>query len=183
MLDKVRGSLFAVLGGFLGEFYGQVLDLYAGTGALGIEALSRGAEWADFVEINAGACRIIRDNLAHTRLAEQAHVYHARVRSFLRGMHRGKKYDIILMDPPYADPAIGETLVELADSSLVHEETLIAVGHAGRRKLADEYGQLRRLRYRRLGDSAYSIYGMPAWWQSEEEKVEAMDKDTSAPSS
>lgn len=172
MLEKVRGSLFAVLQGLLGEIYGQVLDLYAGSGALGIEALSRGAEWADLVEVNAGACRIIRDNLAHTYLSEQAHVYQAKVARFLRGMHKGQKYDIIFMDPPYDDPAIEETIGRLAHSALVHEATLVAVGHAARRELADRYGRLHRLRHRALGDSAYSIYGMPAWWAVDEEELE-----------
>ncbi|MBN1483648.1 MAG: 16S rRNA (guanine(966)-N(2))-methyltransferase RsmD [Chloroflexia bacterium] len=171
MLDKVRGSLFAVLEGFLGEFYGRVLDLYAGTGALGIEALSRGAEWADFVEVNASVCRIIRDNLAHTKLAGQARVHQGRVESFIKGMHKGTNYDIIFMDPPYADPGIGETISTLAVSPLVHEETLVAVGHSARLELGEGYGPLRRLRQRRLGDSAYSIYGMPAWWQEEESDV------------
>jgi 16S rRNA (guanine966-N2)-methyltransferase len=172
MLEKVRGSLFAVLEGLLGEISGRVLDLYAGTGALGIEALSRGGEWADFVEINAGVCRIIRDNLAHTRLTDQAHVYQARVRAFLRGMHKGQSYDIIFMDPPYADPEIGETVAELAASQLVHEDTVVAVGHAARLELAETYGPLQRLDHRRLGDSAYSIYGMPNWWTMEAEIAE-----------
>lgn len=173
MLEKVRGSLFSVLQGFVGPIEGRVLDLYAGTGALGIEALSRGAEWADFVEINAGMCRIIRDNLKHTKLADQAHVYRARVETFLRGMHKEQIYDIIFMDPPYDDPTIGEKLLELAASSLVHEATLVAVGHAARVDLADRYGALYRLRLRRLGDSAYSIYGMPDWWQEDTESDEA----------
>ncbi len=172
MLDKVRGSLFAVLEGLLGEIAGEVLDLYAGSGALGIEALSRGAGRADFVEVNAAACRVIRENLAHTRLAERARVHQTRVRSFLRRVHQGKKYDIIFLDPPYADPAIGEVLDELAGSSLVHEGTVVAVGHAARRELADRYGPLRRLRRRRLGDSAFSIYGMPLWWEEEAGRAE-----------
>lgn len=166
MLEKVRGSLFAVLEGYLGEFSGRVLDLYAGSGSLGIEALSRGAAWADFVEINAGACRVIRDNLEHTRLAERGHVYQARVQAFMRGMHGERKYDIIFLDPPYADPSIGKTLEELAHSALVHEGTLVAVHHSPKVPLAESYGPLHQLESRRLGDSALSIYGMPAWWQS-----------------
>lgn len=169
MLEKVRGSLFSILEGLLGEISGRVLDLYAGTGALGIEALSRGAQWADFVEIRAGTCRIIRDNLAHTRLEEHARVHQTRVESFLRRMHEEQRYDIIFMDPPYADPTIGEKVAELAASALAHEATLVVVGHAGRVQLADRYGSLLRLRHRRLGDSAFSIYGMPAWWQDSEE--------------
>ncbi len=165
MLEKVRGSLFAVLEGYLGGISGRVLDLYAGSGSLGIEALSRGAEWADFVEINAGACRIIRENLGHTRLNGQAHVYQAEVRAFLRRVQEGKKYDIIFLDPPYADPLLDKVLGELAGSTLVDEETLVAVHHAPRAALAERYGRLKCLERRQLGDSALSIYGMPSWWE------------------
>lgn len=177
MLEKVRGSLFAVLEGYLGAFSGRVLDLYAGSGSLGIEALSRGAEWADFVEVNAGACRVIQENLARTRLAERGHVYQTRVQSFLRGMHGEKKYDIIFLDPPYEDPAIGETLDAVACSSLVHEGTLVAVHHAPRVFLAESPGPLRQLERRRLGDSALSIYGMPAWWQESIQNPESKIKE------
>ncbi len=164
MLEKVRGSLFAVLEGYLGRLSGRVLDLYAGSGSLGIEALSRGAEWADFVEINAAACRIIEENLAHTRLAGQGHVYRAEVRAFLRRMHEGQKYDIIFLDPPYDDPSLGDTLVEVAESALVHGETLVAVHHAVRVDLPKGCGPLQQLERRRLGDSVLVIYGMPGWW-------------------
>lgn len=183
MLEKVRGSLFAVLEGLLGEIRGQVLDLYAGTGALGIEALSRGAAWADFVETNASVCRIIRDNLARTKLADQAQVHQNRVEAVVKGMRKGKSYDIIFMDPPYEDPNIGEILAQLAGSPLVHQDTLVAVGHAARVELAGSYGLLERLRYRRLGDSAYSIYGMPAWRETTGENSRDEKEDPSAFSS
>jgi 16S rRNA (guanine966-N2)-methyltransferase len=164
MLEKVRGSLFAVLEGYVGQEFGRVLDLYAGSGSLGIEALSRGAEWADFVEINAGACRVIQENLEHTRLAGRAHVYQAEVRAFLHRMHEGTKYDIIFLDPPYADPAVGDILAELACFPLLHEGTLVAVHYAVQVDLAESYGPLQQLERRRLGDSVFSFYGMPAWW-------------------
>jgi 16S rRNA (guanine966-N2)-methyltransferase len=170
MLEKVRGSLFSVLQGYLGTWSGsRVLDLYAGSGSLGIEALSRGAEWCDFVEVNAAACRIIAENLEHTRLADRARVHQVRVQPFLRGMHEGKKYGIIFLDPPYADPAVGETLAAVAGCSLVDAGTLVAVHYAVRIELAGLYGPLRQLDKRRLGDSMLSIYGMTDWWEEEEE--------------
>lgn len=166
MLEKVRGSLFAVLQGFLDGWDGRrVLDLYAGSGSLGIEALSRGAEWCDFVEVNAGACRVIAENLEHTRLAGRARVHQGKVRTFLRGMHEEQKYDIIFLDPPYDDPAIGATLLAVAESRGVHSRTLVAVHFAVKQVLAEEYGPLYQLDGRRLGDSMLRIYGMPGWWE------------------
>src|SRR5437868_14041246 len=82
MTDRLKTSLFNILTpyGFEGA---RVLDLYAGSGSLGIEMLSRGAEWADFVEQNASVCRIIQDNLNTTRLADRARVYNMPVARFL----------------------------------------------------------------------------------------------------
>ena len=168
MLEKVRASLFSVLQGYV-DFPGlRVLDLYAGSGSLGIEALSRGAAWCDFVEVNAGAGRTIRENLEHTRLRDRARVRQAKVQAALRGMHEGQKYDIIFLDPPYDDPAIGETLAALAGSPAAHEATLVAVHYAVRVELAERYGALAQLDKRRLGDSMLSLYGMPDWWEEED---------------
>ena len=71
MLDRLKEALFSVLDGY-GPIRGRVLDLYAGTGSLGIECLSRGAAWADFVEQRGHVCRIIAENLEHTHLADRA---------------------------------------------------------------------------------------------------------------
>src|SRR5687768_17392832 len=100
MLDRVKESLFAILAGYE-VIHGRVLDLFAGTGSLGIEFLSRGAEWADFVEQRREVCAIIRDNLRHTKLSERARVHHMPVERFISGA-AGEAYDIIMMDPPYA---------------------------------------------------------------------------------
>ncbi len=101
--DRVRESVFGVLMPVLGG--ARVLDLFAGSGALGIEALSRGASECVFVEKNRGACRVIEENLAKTGL--EGMVVMREVESFLRSETR--KFDLIFADPPYAtglvDPA------------------------------------------------------------------------------
>src|SRR3982750_4402265 len=75
MTDRLKTSLFNILAPY-GIEGARVLDLYAGSGSLGIEMLSRGAEWADFVEQNAAVCQGIADNLSTTRLTEHGRVYH-----------------------------------------------------------------------------------------------------------
>src|SRR5215475_7118698 len=82
MLDRVKEALFSVLEGY-GPIEGRVLDLYAGTGSLGIECLSRGAAWADFVEQRPAVCRVIADNLAHTHFTEQARIHQMAVARYL----------------------------------------------------------------------------------------------------
>src|SRR5215207_1446750 len=103
MMDRVKESLFSVLEGY-GAIEGRVLDLYAGTGSLGIECLSRGAAWADFVEQRAAVCRVIAENLAHTRFSDQARIHQMQVARYLHTARPEETYAIIFMDPPYADP-------------------------------------------------------------------------------
>jgi 16S rRNA G966 N2-methylase RsmD len=204
MTDRLKTSLFNILSqyGFDGV---RVLDLYAGSGSLGIEMLSRGADWADFVEQNTSVCRIIADNLASTKLASLARVHNMPVARFLASRSRksgignrksdanaemsdepnAKKlttqnsqlktldspqvdtathYDIIILDPPYADPAISTTLEAIALSPLLAQDGLVVIGHANRVKLAEEYGggRIHRVRHRAMGDSAFSIYEVAA---------------------
>jgi 16S rRNA (guanine(966)-N(2))-methyltransferase RsmD len=157
MLDRVKEALFSVLEGY-GPIRGRVLDLYAGTGSLGIECLSRGAAWADFVEQSAHVCRIIRENLEHTKLGERARVTQMPVARYLATARPPEKYAIIVMDPPYADPAIETTIRVVGASGLLADDGLLIVGHSPRVTLADVYDPLQRRKFRRLGDSCFSIY-------------------------
>ena len=156
MADKIKGALYSMLAS-LGVDPARVLDLYAGSGAVGIEALSRGADWADFVEQNGAACAVIRDNLAHTKFADRAAVHQAGVESFL-ARTPAEPYDFVIMDPPYADHEIVPNLTRLGQSALVAPGTVVVIGHSPRVTLPDEAPPLRRLRHRCHGDSCVSIY-------------------------
>lgn len=165
MTDLVKGALFAMLAP-LGLDGRRVLDLYAGSGSIGIEALSRGAATADFVEQNAGVCAIIEDNLRLTRLDGQARVHRARVSAYLARLAAtpppaGAGYDLVVMDPPYAAPDILEVLTAVAASPAVTPDALLVVGHSVRVALPDSVGPATRLRHRCHGDSCFSIYTMP----------------------
>lgn len=153
--DLVRGAIFAMLENIT-EDWSLVLDLFSGSGALGIEALSRGAGWVDFVDREARCCDIIRQNLAKTGLAGQAHVYCSDVSKAIHFL--GKEYNIILMDPPYKNRAIGEVIGEIAGSSLVGDKTVLVVTHSPHLSLEPSYGKLSLLKERRHGDSCIAIY-------------------------
>lgn len=153
--DLVRGAIFSILENTTGDWE-LVLDLFAGSGALGIEALSRGAGWVDFVERNARCCAIIRENLEKTRLAAQAHIYCcsvARALSFL-----DKEYSIILIDPPYSNPSIGSLVAQLAGSKLVGADTVLVVTHSPHLPLGSNYASLSLVKEHRHGDSYITIY-------------------------
>ena len=153
--DLVRGAIFSILETTVGNWE-QVLDLFAGSGALGIEALSRGAGWVDFVEHKPRCCAIIRQNLEKTKLIDQAHIYCcdvAKAISFLE-----KEYDIILIDPPYSDLSIGNLVEQLAASNLVGANSTVVVTHSSHLQLEPAYATLNLVKERRHGDSCIAIY-------------------------
>lgn len=153
--DKVRGAIFDILD-VLGAVAGaRVLDLYAGSGALGIEALSRGASACDFVEMDRHALATIRDNLAHTRLAPLAHVYAMSVERFLATMTGA--YQLVLLDPPYALD-VTPVLERFGQPGLLAQEAIVVVEQSKRTILAETYGRLQQLKSRRYGDTTVTFY-------------------------
>jgi 16S rRNA (guanine966-N2)-methyltransferase len=155
MADKIREASFSMLAA-LGIAPGRVLDLYAGSGSVGIEALSRGAESVDFVEQNRVACEVIRDNLRSTGFEEFGRAHQTSVAGFLARVQQ--PYDFVIMDPPYADPEIVATIATLGSSSAVEDGTILLIGHSPRVELPESVGTLRCLRRRCHGDSCFSIY-------------------------
>lgn len=160
MADKIKGAVFSMLAS-LGVEPVRVLDLYAGTGSIGIEALSRGAEFVDFVEQNAAAAAVVRANIAHTKYDDVARVHQESVSTFVARAERDhglKPYDFIVMDPPYADPKLVPMLERVGASPLVESATVLVIGHSPRVTLPEHAGKLERLRERCHGDSCFSIY-------------------------
>jgi 16S rRNA (guanine966-N2)-methyltransferase len=140
-----------------GVDYARVLDLYAGTGALGIEALSRGDGRCDFVEQDAAACRLIRENLALTGLAHSGAVHRLSVEA-AAGRLDGRPYSLVLADPPYADEGALAALDRIAASPLIGEGTVLVLEHSKRQEVPQMLGRLRLQRTRRHGDSCISVY-------------------------
>lgn len=153
--DLVRGAIFSILETTASN-WSRALDLFSGSGALGIEALSRGTGWVDFVEHEPGCCRIIKENLEKTGLSAQAHVYCCSVAKALSFLDQ--EYDIILIDPPYSDSSIGNLIQQLAGSKLVGAKTIVVVTHSPRLSLASSYPPLRLIKERRHGDSCITLY-------------------------
>jgi 16S rRNA (guanine966-N2)-methyltransferase len=119
--DRVREALFSILGPVEGL---AVLDLFAGSGALGIEALSRGAASATFVERDRRTAQLIRDNLAD--LGEQAEVVTADALRWLRRPPPGAAYDLVLLDPPYdSAPRLGVTLSQRLPAVLSDDAVIV----------------------------------------------------------
>jgi len=153
--DLVRGAIFSILETITDDWE-QVLDLFSGSGALGIEALSRGAGWVDFVEHKPRCCDIIRQNLEKTKLGAQAHIYCCSVAKALSFLD--KEYSIILMDPPYSNSSIGNLVEKLATSKLVGRDTTLVVTHSPHLPLNSTYATLNLVKEYRHGDSCIAVY-------------------------
>jgi 16S rRNA (guanine966-N2)-methyltransferase len=146
--DRLREALFSVLAPRIeGTTF---LDAYAGSGAVGIEALSRGAAHAVFVEKHFGAVRVIRENLASLGLEDRATVVHSAAVPALRKFAA----DIYFLDPPYT----ATTEYESALTLLGERPVLVLAQHAKRFELAETYGHLRRTRVLGQGDNAISFF-------------------------
>ena len=157
----VRSALFSILTPYLEAV--SVLDLFAGTGALGIEALSRGAATADFVEQDPRQCTALRRNLETLGLTERARVRGSRVEQAIASLPG--PYDLVLMDPPYNLPHLEDLLERIAVSPLVGSGTVLAVEHASRQSLPETSGEMALVKRRSYGDTSISIYqhGGEAW--------------------
>jgi 16S rRNA (guanine966-N2)-methyltransferase len=147
--DRLRESLFNVLAP---EIEGVVfMDAYAGTGAVGIEAVSRGASKAILIERSRSAANVIRENIAALKLAGRVEVLHGRVLQYLP--HR--KADIVFLDPPYElEKEYSEALGFLSEG----EARLVIVQHSSRMKLDDRYGALERARVMTQRENSLSFY-------------------------
>ena len=153
----VREAIFDLVGARVVD--AAVIDLFAGSGALGIEALSRGAARAPFVDRDEGAVRAIRRNLAELALAERGRVVRAEAGRWLQSSpDEVSSASLVLLDPPYEDPALDRALALLDE--LAPGGATIVVEHAFRRALP-ELPRLRRHRERRYGDSAVTVLVAP----------------------
>ncbi|MFC1847209.1 16S rRNA (guanine(966)-N(2))-methyltransferase RsmD [Chloroflexota bacterium] len=153
--DLVRGAIFSILENTTSNWE-QVLDLFSGSGALGIEALSRGAGWVDIVEREPRCCAIIKENLEKTKLAAQAHIYCCSVTKAISFLD--KEYNIILMDPPYSNSSIGNIVTQLATSKLIGANTTLVVTHSPHLTLDSTYAALNLMKEHRHGDSCIALY-------------------------
>jgi 16S rRNA (guanine(966)-N(2))-methyltransferase RsmD len=150
--DRVKETLFGILGERVVD--ARVLDLYAGSGAIGIEALSRGAAHGTFVERSREAVAIIRDNLRRTQLDEVAEVRNTEVGRFLAGADAGGPYALVVLDPPYEERAILAPLERLVP--LLAPGATVVVKHFWRTNVPVPEG-LRAWRERRFGETALTF--------------------------
>lgn len=155
--DRVKEALFSILGHDLTGFI--VLDLFAGTGNLTIEALSRGASRVVLVDSSARAGQLIRANLRRFGFTRRAQVVIKPVRVALRSLAaNGCAFDLICLDPPYDKGLVAKVLSQLADGVLLREGGVVVAEHSPREEVSHSYGDLRRTEQRRYGETVLSFF-------------------------
>lgn len=147
--DRLRESLFNILAPVIEG--ARFIDAYAGTGAVGIEALSRGAAHVAFIERSRAAAQLIRENLASLAITTRADVVHGKVLQHLAL----RSADIVFLDPPYS---LDKEYTAVLDLLGEKGPPLVIVQHSSRMTLDDSYGALQRTRVIRQGDNTLSFY-------------------------
>ncbi len=160
--DRLRETLFNILGAAVEE--SLFIDLYAGTGAIGIEAVSRGARETIFVEAHAASARLVRDNLETLGVRAGVEVIEAEaVRGLERIAARHLVADFIFLDPPYENEEEHLIVLEYLDAShLVAPGGLVIVEHRNKTELPERLDRLERVRLLEQGDAALSFYRLAA---------------------
>src|SRR5256885_3256349 len=155
--DRLRESLFNILAGRIEGT--KFLDICAGSGAVGIEALSRGASHVTLIEASRRAVRVIYENIEHCHIDEDAEVlYFDAITALKQLSHRDRKFDIVYFDPPYRSNVYLPVLEFLGNSNLLETDGTAIVEHHNKLILPDLVGILRRYRELRQGETYLSFY-------------------------
>ncbi len=158
--DKVKGSIFNIIASNFGPFENmEVLDLFSGTGNLGIEALSRGADKAVFVDENRGSINILKENIGICGLAERSEIIQATVESGIKILSkRGTRFNLVFLDPPYGKGLVEKTMEEIVSRDILEDGAVVIAEHSLREQPLIEYDGLTLTDRRKYGDTEISFY-------------------------
>jgi 16S rRNA (guanine(966)-N(2))-methyltransferase RsmD len=158
--DKVKEALFSILAGMIGPLDGSsVLDVFAGTGSLGIEAMSRGAGQAVFIDAGRVAVTVLAKNLQTTGFADRSTILTQNFRAaFTRLESAGRNFRIVFLDPPYGKGLLEKSLEQLSESTMLDEGAVVVAEHSSREEIRSAFGPLRQCDRRVYGDTALTFF-------------------------
>ena len=157
--DRIREAIFSILFSRIGSWQNKrVLDLCAGSGAMAIEALSRGAAAAVLVDQAATAEKLARQNLTDCRLESRARFVRGTLPKVLGQLDPDQLFDVVFVDPPYRQGLADLTLAALAETDLLHEESLVCVETGLKEALDSVYGKLALVLERNYGSTRISFF-------------------------
>lgn len=159
--DRVKESLFNMFGAR--TFDSSFLDLFAGTGGIGIEAYSRGAGEVVFIDVDAKSIQVLKGNLQKLNILDKVEVYNT---DYINAINKlaadNRKFDIIFMDPPYLKGYEKNALLEVSDKDLLSDEGIIVVEHDITDEMPEKSGKLSMLRQKKYGNTMLAFYGLEA---------------------
>ncbi|MEG2984036.1 MAG: 16S rRNA (guanine(966)-N(2))-methyltransferase RsmD [Peptostreptococcaceae bacterium] len=157
--DRVKESLFNIINGYIID--GEVLDLFAGTGSLGIECLSRGADKSVFVDVNRSSIDIVKSNIKKARVDQNSEVinldYKSAIDKLKNTLH---KFDIIFMDPPYYENIFIDALKKVEESNILKVDGIIVVEHDTKQEFPENIGRLVKNKSKKYGNTTLTFYCM-----------------------
>lgn len=154
--DRVKESQFNILRDSVSE--ARVLDLFCGTGNLGLEALSRGANSVLFVDVSEKSLGIVRQNIEKLKIPKSEYqILKKDVLKFLKS-YEGDAFGLVLIDPPFTQKMAHEVMEHVSHSKIYNDSTLITIESERRERIEDQYGPLFRFDAREFGDKTLSFY-------------------------
>lgn len=155
--DKVKEAIFSMIGPYFDG--GAVLDLFAGTGGLGIEALSRGMDRAVFVDLDYKSVETVKANLQATGLAESAEVYRNDAERALKSLaKRNTSFDLVFLDPPYRLKHGNKLMERMDELNLLEDQATIVLEYETSSDYQDDFGPFRMIRKTDYGETGITIY-------------------------
>jgi 16S rRNA (guanine966-N2)-methyltransferase len=157
--DRVKESLFNMLGARL--FDCAFLDLFAGTGGIGIEAYSRGASKIVFIDESSKSIKVLKSNLEMLMLLDKVEVYNT---DYINAINKlaldNRKFDIIFIDPPYLKGFTQNALIHINDNNLINENGIIVIEHDIQDKMPESVGNLNLQRQKKYGNTMLSFFSL-----------------------
>ncbi|MDI6618442.1 MAG: 16S rRNA (guanine(966)-N(2))-methyltransferase RsmD [Clostridiales bacterium] len=155
--DRVKESLFDIIGNKVVD--AKVLDLFAGTGNLGLEAVSRGASLAVFIDISRESIKIANENINLLNYQKYCEVYNNDALTAIDILSRRKViFDIIFIDPPYRKDIIPEVLKKITEAQIIKSNGIVCAEHDAKDILPDEVSNIKRYKFNKYGDTILSFY-------------------------
>lgn len=156
--DRVKESLFNIINSYIMD--SRVLDLFAGTGSLGIECLSRGAEKCVFVDVSKESISIVKSNIKKARVENESVVINADFKEAIKRLEGKDKFDVIFMDPPYYKEMFVKALESVDNADLLDEEGIIMIEHDSKDSFPEKIGRLIQNKSKKYGNTTLTFYKM-----------------------
>lgn len=155
--DRVKESLFNMINSYIMD--SNILDLFAGTGSLGIECLSRGAKNCVFVDKSKDSINIVRSNVKKARVENESTILNVDFKDAVKRLStQNQKFDVIFMDPPYYENMFIECLKSIDKFNLLDEDGIIVVEHDTKDLFEDSIGRLNKSREKKYGNTTLTFY-------------------------